>query len=70
MSSSSEGGVGGGERVRHVAVLTGHQAPISKLVFSEAASLLASGCKAGSVRIWDISVCNVSYMITTFIPYT
>lgn len=42
--------------VEHVASLAGHCAPITRLAFNASASLLASGCKAGSVRIWDISV--------------
>ena len=43
--------------VSHVKSLEGHSAPITCLEFSESASLLASGCKAGSVRIWDLKVC-------------
>ena len=43
-------------RVSHVTTLQGHQAPISVLAFSETAVLLASGCQAGSVRIWDLKV--------------
>lgn len=42
--------------VSHVQSLKGHSAPITCLEFSESASLLASGCKAGSVRIWDLKV--------------
>lgn len=49
------------ELVSHLASLEGHPAPITKLVFNESASLLASGCKAGSVRIWDISVSALLY---------
>ena len=41
---------------RHVQSLEGHSAPITCLEFSESAALLASGCKAGSVRIWDLKV--------------
>ena len=44
------------QQVSHVSSLEGHAAPITKLAFSETAALLASGCKAGSVRIWDIAV--------------
>ena len=47
---------GGQELVCHVTSLRGHVAPITKLAFSESAVLLASGCKAGSVRVWDIAV--------------
>ena len=42
--------------VSHFQSLEGHSAPITCLEFSESASLLASGCKAGSVRIWDLKV--------------
>ena len=42
--------------VSHIHSLEGHSAPITCLEFSEAAALLASGCKAGSVRIWDLKV--------------
>ena len=42
--------------VTHVKSLEGHSAPITCLEFAESASLLASGCKAGSVRIWDLKV--------------
>lgn len=42
--------------VSHVTTLRGHQAPITTLSFSEAGVLLASGCKAGSVRVWDLKV--------------
>ena len=48
------------ELVSHLASLEGHPAPITKLVFCESASLLASGCKAGSIRIWDIAVSPLS----------
>ncbi|XP_064390094.1 probable E3 ubiquitin-protein ligase HERC1 isoform X2 [Halichondria panicea] len=40
--------------VSHVTCLEGHPAPITSLVFNEEACLLASGCKAGSVRVWDL----------------
>ncbi len=50
-STSSMSGV-----VSHVATLEGHPAAISCLAFNEGASLLASGCVAGSVRVWDVSV--------------
>lgn len=64
-SSTSE------ELVSHVTSLEGHPAPITQLVFCEKASLLASGCKAGSVRIWDISVslclCFKSILLFIFV---
>ena len=53
-----------GSRVSHVTSLLGHQAPIITLAFSESAALLASGCKAGSVRIWDIQVGHQAPIIT------
>ena len=45
--------------VSHVQSLEGHSAPITCLEFSESAALLASGCKAGSVRIWDLKVVKI-----------
>lgn len=42
--------------VSHITSLEGHPAPITSLVFNESAVILASACKAGSVRVWDISV--------------
>ena len=42
--------------VSHVTCLEGHPAPITSLAFSEEGCLLASGCKAGSVRVWDLQV--------------
>jgi len=40
--------------VHHVSSFRGHAAPITTLVFCESAVLLASGCKAGAVRVWDL----------------
>ncbi len=42
--------------VSHVTCLEGHPAPITSLMINEEACLLASGCKAGSVRVWDLHV--------------
>ena len=42
--------------VDHVSSFHGHAAPIMTLVFCESAVLLASGCKAGAVRVWDLWV--------------
>lgn len=42
--------------VEHVTSYHGHAAPITMLVFCESAVLLASGCKAGAVRVWDLWV--------------
>ena len=54
--SDESGPLGRRGPVSHVQSLEGHSAPITCLEFSESASLLASGCKAGSVRIWDLKV--------------
>ncbi len=56
--SETEGAAGDQSelRVSHVTTLCGHQAPITALAFSEEGALLASGCKAGSVRVWDLKV--------------
>lgn len=56
--------------VSHVQSLEGHSAPITCLEFSESAALLASGCKAGSVRIWDLKVviicmCTLEHLISS-----
>ena len=42
--------------VHHVNSFRDHAAPITTLVFCERAVLLASGCKAGAVRVWDLWV--------------
>ena len=42
--------------VHHVNSFRDHAAPITTLVFCESAVLLASGCKAGAVRVWDLWV--------------
>ena len=42
--------------VEHVTSFHGHAAPITMLVFCESAVLLASGCKAGAIRVWDLWV--------------
>lgn len=60
--------------VSHVKGLEGHTAPINCLGFYESASLLASGCMAGSVRIWDLkaSTCNRQwrkYMLFVYASY-
>ena len=52
--------------VKHIQNLEGHSAPITCLEFSEAASLLASGCKAGSVRIWDLKVHILLRIVNSF----
>lgn len=48
--------ISSGVEVSHLASLEGHPAPITCLEFEESASVLASGCKAGSIRVWDIAV--------------
>ena len=46
-----------GVKLSAVATLTGHQAPLTSLQFTHyTVSLLASGCRSGSVRIWDVEV--------------
>ena len=46
-----------GLKLSMVATLTGHQAPLTSLQFTHyTVSLLASGCRGGSVRIWDVQV--------------
>lgn len=53
--------------VSHVQSLEGHSAPITCLEFSETAALLASGCKAGSVRIWDLKVMTCIYTLENLV---
>ena len=51
------GRAGGGARVKLVHTFTGHQAPLTTLLFTESTtSLLASGCQGGEVRVWDLQV--------------
>ncbi|CAI8021126.1 Probable E3 ubiquitin-protein ligase HERC1 [Geodia barretti] len=46
-----------GLKLSMVATLTGHQAPLTSLQFTHyTASLLASGCRGGSVSIWDVQL--------------
>ena len=52
-----------GVKVKIVATLTGHQAPLTALQFTaHSSSLLASGCQDGSVRIWDVQVSDLRGM--------
>lgn len=52
-----------GVKVTFVTTLTGHQAPLTSLQFTtHSSSLLASGCQAGSVKIWDVQVTSVLVM--------
>ena len=46
-----------GVKVKAVATLTGHPAPLTVLKFTNhSSSLVASGCRDGSVIIWDVQV--------------
>lgn len=51
--------------VTHVTCLEGHPAPITSLVIDKEACVLASGCKAGSVRVWDLYVRYLSVYLNT-----
>ena len=55
--------------ISHVKSLQGHSAPITCLEFSESGALLASGCKAGSVRIWDLKVVSVGHREDMHVHY-
>ena len=65
---TGEAGEGVGEerwgvKVTFVTTLTGHEAPLTSLQFTtHSSSLLASGCQAGSVKIWDVQVTSVLVM--------
>ena len=49
-----------GVKVAAVATLSGHQSPLTALQFtSHSSSLLASGGRDGSVRIWDVQVSRI-----------
>ena len=54
MTNQRPGGKAAG--VHFVATLNGHSAPITSLIFSASGALFASGCQAGSVRVWDMMV--------------
>ncbi|KAL5481420.1 hypothetical protein EMCRGX_G021569 [Ephydatia muelleri] len=50
--------------VHFVAILNGHSAPVTSLVFSASGALLASGCQAGSVRVWDMMTNQLLKLVT------
>ena len=60
-----------GVKLSTVATLSGHQAPLTSLQFTHyTASLLASGCRGGSVRIWDVQVIRVSVTSSNHSSYS
>ena len=57
---------GWGVKLSTVATLARHQAPITSLQFTNhTSSLLASGCRGGIVRIWDVQVTIHSTILHT-----
>ena len=57
---------GWGVKLSTVATLARHQAPITSLQFTNhTSSLLASGCRDGIVRIWDVQVTIHSTILHT-----
>lgn len=47
--------------------LLAHHLPVTCLAFSDTASLLASGCQAGLVQIWDLAVRQIVFV--TLFPH-